>query len=61
MKANIWALTFPIYVHNLISKIHHPYSSINYHKFSLKINEIIHQKWSFYILKVKFGMLIEVA
>jgi hypothetical protein len=25
----------------------HPYSSIKYHKFSLKVNEIIHQKWSF--------------
>jgi hypothetical protein len=30
-------------------------------QFSLKINEIIHPKWSFCFLKVEFGMLIGVA
>jgi hypothetical protein len=40
---------------------HYQYSSIDYHKFSLKVNKIIHQKWSFCFLKVKFGMLIEIV
>jgi hypothetical protein len=53
----MWIWMSPIYPCNQILKIHHWWFLTNCHVKPWILNETIHQKWSFYFLKLKFGML----